>query len=268
MVFDVNFKKKNSFVCQSSNEPFFFSYCRFLRRHVYSNRFFASTKRIVCFIYNLSFSPLVSFLNHLNTSDPNERCHFWMSESTLTSSAELLDTPVAERMYIERDEVIRVRVETDEFYDDEPGPPKLTEGVQVKRESKRAPYTVCVSTITFVFCLIYYYWLFFFPSMKCSIAEQGLGPVVWWNGATLVEEEDEMDQSWAWLAKKCKMYFISTYTFLIYFLSSFELLFDPRLNGHRGLGRCGCRNSITGPSFISTLSVGRHLSFVIIEASG
>jgi hypothetical protein len=31
--------------------------------------------------------------------------------------------------------------------------------------------------------------------MKCSIAEQGLGPVVWWNEATPVEEEDEMDQS-------------------------------------------------------------------------
>jgi hypothetical protein len=97
-------------------------------------------------------SPLSSFLNHLNTSDPNERCHFWISESTLTSSTELLDTPVAERMYIERDEIIRARVESDEFYDDEPGPPKLTEGVQVKRNPKRAPYTVCVSTTTFVVC--------------------------------------------------------------------------------------------------------------------
>ena len=99
-------------------------------------------------------SPLLSVLNHLNTSDPNERCHFWIldSESTLTSSAELLDTPVAERMYIERDEIIRARVESDEFYDDEPGPPKLTEGVQVKRESKRPPYTVCVSTVTCVVC--------------------------------------------------------------------------------------------------------------------
>ena len=75
-----------------------------------------------------------------------------MLDSTLTSSAELLDTLVAERMYIEIDEIIRVRVESDEFYDDEPGPPKLSEGVQVKRESKRAPFTVCVSTITFVLC--------------------------------------------------------------------------------------------------------------------
>ena len=83
-----------------------------------------------------------------------------MSESTLTSSAELLDTPIAERMYIERDEIIRVRVESDEFYDDEPGPPKLAEGVQVKRESKRAPYTVCVSTTTFVVLLLTILFLF------------------------------------------------------------------------------------------------------------
>jgi hypothetical protein len=36
----------------------------------------------------------------------------------------------------ERDEIIHVRVEFDEFYDDEPGPPKLTEGVQVKRDRR------------------------------------------------------------------------------------------------------------------------------------
>lgn len=94
--------------------------------------------------------PLISTLLITYTSDPNERCHFWIPDSSLTSSTELLDTPVTERMYIERDEVVRVRVESDEFYDDEPGPPKLTEGVQVKREPKRAPYTICVSTIHIV----------------------------------------------------------------------------------------------------------------------
>ena len=103
---------------------------------------------------SLSFFPItiIGPESSLNTSDPNERCHFWISESTLTSSTELLDTPVTERMYIERDEIVRVRVESDEFYDDEPGPPKLTEGVQVKRESKRPPYTICVSTTTCVIC--------------------------------------------------------------------------------------------------------------------
>jgi hypothetical protein len=67
---------------------------------------------------------------------------------------------------------------------------RKTEDVQVKRGSKRPPYTVCMSTTTFIDFL-----LTIFSSMKCSIAEQGLGPVVGWNGATLVEEEDEMYQS-------------------------------------------------------------------------
>lgn len=97
-------------------------------------------------LYVISYSFTVGPNRPLKTSDPNERCHFWIPDSTLTTSTELLDTPVAERMYIERDEVVRVRVESDEFYDDEPGPPKLTEGVQVKKEPKRAPYTVCVRT--------------------------------------------------------------------------------------------------------------------------
>jgi len=48
-------------------------------------------------------------------------------------------------MYIDQGEVVRVRVESDEFCDDEPGPPKVTEGVQMKREPKRPPYIVCVS---------------------------------------------------------------------------------------------------------------------------
>ena len=92
-----------------------------------------------------SIQPLIFDANNcpfLNTSDPNERCHFWIPDSTLTSSTELLDTPLSEQMYIERDEVVRVRVESDEFYDDEPGPPKLTEGVQVKREPRehRIPF--------------------------------------------------------------------------------------------------------------------------------
>jgi DNA-directed RNA polymerase III subunit RPC8 len=57
----------------------------------------------------------------------------------------MLETPVAERMYIDQGEVVRVRVEADEFFDDEPGPPKMADGVQVHREVKRAPYNVIVS---------------------------------------------------------------------------------------------------------------------------
>lgn len=129
----------------------FYSHSRFLRRHIYSYRLSPSTKRFVCHFFHIQpltflyYRPLL-IASSWNTSDPNERCHFWIPDSPLTSSTELLDTPVTERMYIERDEVVRIRVESDEFYDDEPGPPKLTEGVQVKREPKRAPYTVCVST--------------------------------------------------------------------------------------------------------------------------
>ncbi|KAF9524411.1 RNA polymerase III subunit Rpc25-domain-containing protein [Crepidotus variabilis] len=109
-----------------------------------------------------------AYLPQPSAFDPNERSHFWLPESTLTTTTELLDTPVADRVYIDSSEVVRVRVEADEFYDDEPGPPKVLEGVQIKRETRRAPYIV---------------W--------CSIAEQGLGPVTWWTGAQQVDEEME-----------------------------------------------------------------------------
>ena len=78
-------------------------------------------------------------------SDPNERAHFWLPESEATTSHELLESATADRMYIDQGEIVRVRVETDEFYDDEPGPPKAAEGVVIKREARRAPYTIIVS---------------------------------------------------------------------------------------------------------------------------
>lgn len=83
-------------------------------------------------------------------SDPNERAYFWVADAD-SAPADLLDTPVTSRMYIDTNEVVRVRVEADEFYDDEPGPPKALEGVmngpgQAKeREGRRAPYTITVS---------------------------------------------------------------------------------------------------------------------------
>ncbi|KAF5379453.1 hypothetical protein D9615_006558 [Tricholomella constricta] len=109
----------------------------------------------------------VSYLPQPTAFDPNERAHFWLPDSDLGTTHEMLDTPVSERMYIDQGEVMRVRVEADDFFDDEPGPPKMSEGVQVHREVKRAPYNVI-----------------------CSIAEQGLGPVSWWNGAAQEGEED------------------------------------------------------------------------------
>ncbi|KJA22816.1 hypothetical protein HYPSUDRAFT_66786 [Hypholoma sublateritium FD-334 SS-4] len=101
-----------------------------------------------------------AYLPQPTAFDPNERAHFWLPDSTLTGASALLDTPVAERMYIDQGEALRVRVEADEFCDDEPGPPRAAEGVTSRREPTRPPYIVC-----------------------CSIAEQGLGPVAWWNGS-------------------------------------------------------------------------------------
>lgn len=48
-------------------------------------------------------------------------------------------------MYIDVNEVIRVRIETDEFVDEEPGPPKAAEGVRIERTTTRAPYSITVS---------------------------------------------------------------------------------------------------------------------------
>ncbi|TFK75055.1 hypothetical protein BDN72DRAFT_607048 [Pluteus cervinus] len=110
-----------------------------------------------------------AYLPQPTAFDPNERAHFWLPDSSLTTTHELLDTPLTERMYIDQGEAIRVRVEVDEFYDDEPGPPKAAEGVQIKREPRRPPYTII-----------------------CSIAEQGLGPISWWNGSA--QEGDAMEE--------------------------------------------------------------------------
>ncbi|SJL13668.1 uncharacterized protein ARMOST_17116 [Armillaria ostoyae] len=77
-------------------------------------------------------------------------------------SAELLDTDIASRMYIDAGELVRVRVEADEFRDDGQGPPKMTEGVQVRQEPRRA-------------------------RAVSDYSELGLGNVSWWNAS---QEED------------------------------------------------------------------------------
>lgn len=51
-------------------------------------------------------------------------------------------------MYIDTGDVVRIRVESDEFHDDEPGPPKAHEGVQQVQENRRSPYTITVSYAT------------------------------------------------------------------------------------------------------------------------
>ncbi|KAJ6457153.1 RNA polymerase III subunit Rpc25-domain-containing protein [Mycena vitilis] len=109
----------------------------------------------------------VAYLPQPNAFDPNERAHFWLPESQLKPH-ELLDSPTVERMWIDKGEVVRVRVEADEFYDDEPGPVKMADGVQVVREVQaRAPFTITV-----------------------SMEDQGLGPTSWWSAAQLAEGDD------------------------------------------------------------------------------
>ncbi|KAH9832512.1 polymerase III polypeptide H [Rhodofomes roseus] len=121
--------------------------------------------RLTVGFFDDMYIPLV-YLPEPSAFDPNERAHFWLPNSEATSAHELLDSPTTERMYIDTGEIVRVRIEDDEFYDDEPGPPKATEGVQQAREHRRSPYTI-----------------------KCSIAEQGLGPVSWWKaGADAMDE--------------------------------------------------------------------------------
>jgi len=95
----------------------------------------------------VSSTSLSFFLLIFSASDPNERAYFWIPDSTLSTPSELLDTPLSDRMYIDPGEVVRVRVEADDFCDDEPGPTKQPEagGMPVKREQRRAPYVICVS---------------------------------------------------------------------------------------------------------------------------
>ena len=66
----------------------------------------------------------------------------------MPSQHELLESPISERSYIDTSEIVRIRIESDEFYDDEPGPPKAAEGVMLgKTERRRPPYTIIVCEI-------------------------------------------------------------------------------------------------------------------------
>jgi hypothetical protein len=98
--------------------------------------------------------PSITPLQFAVHSDPNERAYFWLPSSEATSTHELLDSPEVERLYIDQGEIVRVRVERDEFCDDEPGPPKATEGVlisgQGQGQARRLPYTVTVSPPRFL----------------------------------------------------------------------------------------------------------------------
>jgi hypothetical protein len=100
-----------------------------------------------------NIAPLTFFHNCLAPfSDPNERAYFWFPGSEATSTHELLDSPEAERLYIDQGEILRPRVERDEFCDDEPGPPKATEGVLISGQARRVPYTITVRSSPALSC--------------------------------------------------------------------------------------------------------------------
>ena len=82
-------------------------------------------------------------------SDPNELAFFWAPQMPEKSTRlELLDGDKEDRFYIDPGNQIRFRVESDEFIDDEPGPPKALEGVRLEKEAKRPPYSIIVSEST------------------------------------------------------------------------------------------------------------------------
>ncbi|CAE6521565.1 unnamed protein product [Rhizoctonia solani] len=89
------------------------------------------------------------------------------------STTQLLDTDITTRLYLDRNEVIRLRVERDEFYDNEPGPRKA-ETSQLGQEERveddadrKAPYTI-----------------------TASVHGDGLGALVWWENT----EQDIMEE--------------------------------------------------------------------------
>lgn len=59
---------------------------------------------------------------------------------------------MSERLYINVDAPIRIRVEGDEFYDEEPGPPKAAEGVRLDltRDAKKPSYRIMVICLQYI----------------------------------------------------------------------------------------------------------------------
>jgi len=88
---------------------------------------------------------------------------------------------------------VRVRVERDEFCDDEPGPPKAAEGVHISGQARRVPYTITVSPLHLLKAIPYggtgLEPFFDTALFQCSIAEQGLGPIPWWKASEAAMEE-------------------------------------------------------------------------------
>ncbi|KAG8930599.1 DNA-directed RNA polymerase III subunit rpc25 [Tulasnella sp. 408] len=92
------------------------------------------------------------------SNDPNENAHFTLSGADPEmSEEEMLETDVTQRLYIDKGEVVRIRVEEDKFHDDEPGPPKAVDGTYIKPKMQRPHYEIIA-----------------------SMSGAGLGCVAWW----------------------------------------------------------------------------------------
>lgn len=122
---------------------------RLLRRHLCAPCLPSHT---YCVVSGTVAYGMSHHLTGLNRSDSKERAHFWLPGSEATSSHELLDSPLTDRMYIDAGDIVRVRVESDEFHDDEPGPPKAHEGVQQVQENRRPPYVITVGALSLLSC--------------------------------------------------------------------------------------------------------------------
>lgn len=80
------------------------------------------------------------------TVNPTNAHVFWLPSSETASTHELLDSPGGASVYRPR----RIRVERDEFCDDEPGPPKAPERVILvsgQGQARRLPFTVTKSRV-------------------------------------------------------------------------------------------------------------------------
>ncbi|KAG8689015.1 DNA-directed RNA polymerase III subunit rpc25, partial [Ceratobasidium sp. 395] len=110
--------------------------------------------------------------------DLNEQAFFWLPPhhwptDEAPSATQLLDTDITTRLYLDRNEIIRIRVERDEFYDNEPGPKKAEQGLEERIDDdtdRKAPYTI-----------------------TASVHGDGLGALAWWENTE--QEEQGMEAS-------------------------------------------------------------------------
>lgn len=107
-------------------------------------------------------------------SDENERRFFWYpgEDERKLDEAELQNTLKAERFYYDSGEVIRFRVDSIEWNEHEPGPPKAPDVTAEDEDSAKDPYDSAGFRIT------------------AAVGEQGLGLISWWGEGVGDEQEE------------------------------------------------------------------------------